>query len=109
MFGIRVKEEYKDIVNPAFVNYYFYTPRFRIEICKIVRGVTRFYIVNKSFLNLEIPLPPLEVQNEIVGILDNFTQLEAELEAELDCRKRQYEYYRDQLLNFDRITPPSIV
>ena len=106
LFGIRVKEEYKDIVNPAFVNYYFYTPRFRIEICKIVRGVTRFYIVNKSFLNLEIPLPPLEVQNEIVGILDNFTQLEAELEAELDCRKRQYEYYRDQLLNFDRITPP---
>ena len=106
LFGIRIKEEHKNVVNPAFVNYYFYTPRFRIEICKIVRGVTRFYIVNKNFLNIEIPLPPIEVQNEIVRILDKFTQLEAELEAELDCRKRQYEFYRDQLLSFDKITPP---
>ena len=55
----------------------------------------------------EIPLPPLEVQTEIVRILDKFTQLEAELEAELDCRKRQYEYYRDKLLSFENITPPK--
>lgn len=57
--------------------------------------------------NTEIPLPPLEVQAEIVRILDKFTQLEAELEAELDCRKRQYEFYRDQLLSFDKFTPPK--
>ena len=63
-------------------------------------------INTKKVGNLEIPLPPLEVQTEIVRILDHFTQLEAELEAELDCRKRQYEYYRDQLLNFDQFTPP---
>ncbi len=56
--------------------------------------------------NIEIPLPPIEVQSEIVRILDKFTELEAELEAELDCRKRQYEFYRDQLLSFDKITPP---
>ncbi|MES5133503.1 restriction endonuclease subunit S [Hoylesella timonensis] len=43
-----------------------------------------------------IPLPPLSVQHRIVEILDKFT----ELEAELDCRKRQYEYYRNQLLAF---------
>lgn len=50
----------------------------------------------------QIPLPPLSVQQEIVRILDKFTQLEAELEAELDCRKRQYEYYRNKLLiSFD--------
>ena len=48
-----------------------------------------------------IPVPPLSVQQEIVRILDKFTQLEAELEAELDCRKRQYEYYRDKLLTSD--------
>ena len=60
-----------------------------------------------KYSQIEIPLPPLEVQNEIVRILDHFTQLEAELEAELDCRKRQYEYYRDQLLNFDKFTPPE--
>ncbi len=57
--------------------------------------------------NIEIPLPQLEIQSEIVRILDKFTQLEAELEAELDCRKRQYEFYRDQLLSFDKITPPE--
>lgn len=53
--------------------------------------------------NYEIPLPPIEVQTEIVRILDKFTSLEAELEAELDCRKRQYEYYRDKLLSFDNV------
>ena len=52
---------------------------------------------------LFIPLPPLSVQQEIVRILDKFTQLEAELEAELDCRKRQYEYYRNKLLTFNEI------
>ncbi|WP_456103392.1 restriction endonuclease subunit S [Prevotella sp.] len=46
-----------------------------------------------------IPLPPLSVQEEIVRILDKFTTLE----AELDCRKRQYEYYRNQLLSFDML------
>ena len=63
-------------------------------------------INTKKVGNLEIPLPPLEVQAEIVRILDKFTQLEAELEAELDCRKRQYEFYRDQLLSLDKLTPP---
>ena len=48
----------------------------------------------------QIPLPPLSVQQEIVRILDKFTQLEAELEAELDCRLRQYEYYRNNLLSY---------
>ena len=50
---------------------------------------------------IEIPIPPLSVQQEIVRVLDKFTQLEAELEAELDCRKRQYKYYRDMLLTSD--------
>ena len=50
-----------------------------------------------------IPIPPLAVQEEIVRILDKFTTLEAELEAELNCRKRQYEYYRNQLLSLDVI------
>ena len=53
--------------------------------------------------NFEIPLPPIEVQTEIVRILDKFTELEAELEAELDCRKRQYEFYRDKLLSFENV------
>ena len=58
---------------------------------------------NKVLENIKIPLPPLSVQHRIVEILDKFTELEAELEAELDCRKRQYEYYRNQLLSFDML------
>lgn len=49
---------------------------------------------------LLIPVPPLPVQEEIVRILDKFTALEAELEAELEARRKQYEFYRDQLLTF---------
>jgi len=49
---------------------------------------------------IQIPIPPLPVQQEIVTILDTFTQLEAELEAELEARKKQYEYYRNELLTF---------
>lgn len=56
-----------------------------------------------KYSQIEIPLPPIEVQTEIVRILDKFISLEAELEAELDCRKRQYEYYRDKLLSFENV------
>lgn len=48
-----------------------------------------------------IPVPPLPIQQEIVSILDKFTRLEAELEAELETRRKQYEYYRNDLLNFE--------
>ena len=50
---------------------------------------------------IEIPLPPLPVQEEIVRILDNFTNLAAELQAELQARQQQYNYYRDTLLSFE--------
>ena len=58
--------------------------------------------VEKKILeNLLIPVPPLEVQDEIVRILDNFTALTAELTAELTARKKQYSWYRDYLLKFE--------
>ena len=53
--------------------------------------------------NYEIPVPPLPIQNEIVKLLDNFTELTAELTAELVLRKKQYNFYRDSLLNFVRV------
>lgn len=52
---------------------------------------------------LEIPVPPLPVQEEIVRILDTFTELQAELQAELQKRKQQYSYYLDNLLSFNNI------
>ena len=60
----------------------------------------------KYFGDTAIPLPPLEVQSEIVRILDKFTDLTAELTAELTARKKQYEYYRDALLTFDGVNIP---
>ena len=56
-------------------------------------------ISKKQVENFLVPLPPLPVQSEVVRILDAFTELEAELEAELAGRKEQYEYYRDRLLD----------
>lgn len=56
-----------------------------------------------QYSKFKIALPPLEVQQEIANMLDKFTQLEAELEAELEARKKQYEYYRNQLLSFDEL------
>ena len=55
----------------------------------------------EAIMKYSVPVPPLPVQAEIVRILDNFTQLEAELEAELEARRKQYEHYRDVLLSFD--------
>ena len=56
----------------------------------------------KLMNNVVIPIPPLDVQNEIVRILDTFTSHAAELQAELQARKEQYEYYRNKLLTFDK-------
>lgn len=57
---------------------------------------------------ITVPVPPLEVQSEIVRVLDNFTELTAELTAELMARKKQYEYYRDKLLTFDDADIPIV-
>lgn len=88
---------------PKFVFYYMFVID---EWCKKNVNAGNFASVDmKRFKKLEFPLPPIEVQTEIVRILDKFTSLEAELEteieAEIDCRKRQYEYYRDKLLSFN--------
>lgn len=62
------------------------------------RGASYPAIPDNVVKKFRIPVPPLEVQREIVRILDKFTQLEAELEAELEARRAQYEHYRNALL-----------
>lgn len=64
--------------------------------------------LNKANLEtLKIPVPPFEVQQEIVRVLDQFTKVEAELEvelaAELEARRLQYEHYRNELLTLDGV------
>lgn len=63
------------------------------------------YITLGILKNFPIPLPPFPIQQEIVRILDTFTNLTAELTAELTARRKQYEYYRDELLTFGEDVP----
>lgn len=101
LFGIRLKDEYEKYINTSFINYYMHTNRFRKDVFKAVRGVTRFYISVNTFMNTKVAIPPLEIQDEIVHVLDDFMLHSAELSAELKARQKQYEYYRDKLLTFD--------
>ncbi len=61
-------------------------------------------LMSNVMAGISVPLPPLPVQQEIVRILDNFTELTTELEAELEARQKQYEYYRDKLLSFKEVS-----
>ena len=106
--NFEIKEDFKDKLLSKFVFYYFYVID---DWCKKNVNVSSFPSVSVPKLKkLDFPIPPLSVQSRIVEILDKFTALEAELEeqlqAELELRKKQYAYYREQLLNFS-YTPPS--
>lgn len=85
---------------PSFMKHLFRSTSIRKKICKTANGVTRYNISKKEFAKLEIPLPPLPVQEAIVNILDRFAVYAAELQAELQARQQQYNYYRDTLLSF---------
>ena len=90
------------IILPDFAKHLFRSSNLRYQLGKTASGVTRFNVSKKLMENVIIPLPPLEVQREIVRILDNLSEhtaeLIAELAAELTARKQQYEHYRTQVL-----------
>ena len=78
--------------------YIFYILKNRqTELHNLKRGSGVPHVYSRDVAKWKIPVPPLEVQKEIVRVLDSFTELEAELEA----RKKQYEYYRNTLLTFN--------
>ncbi len=89
------------IIEPNFAKHLFRSHDLRYQISKTAAGVTRYNISKDKMKKVMIPLPPIEIQQEIVRILDKFTELEAGLQAELDVRKKQYEYYRKWLTSFD--------
>jgi type I restriction enzyme S subunit len=101
-FGFRLNN--KDTFEPNFLKHLFRDRKMRAQIARTANGVTRYNVSKKLFARIIIPVPPLPVQREIVRILDSFTSLEAELEAELEARRKQYEYYRDQLLSFKHLS-----
>ena len=100
-FGVRFNKGVE--LTPEFCKHLFRGSVMRKQLKLTASGVTRFNVSKARFKRILVPIPPLRLQEEIVRILDKFTTLEAELEAELDCRKRQYEYYRNQLLSLDMI------
>ena len=101
----------QEIMLPGFAKHLFRSDNLRYQIGKTASGVTRYNVSKEKMAKVRIPVPPLEVQREIVRVLDDFTCLTAELTAELQLRKKQYEYYRAQLLtmNNTRYLPLSEV
>ncbi len=83
-------------INIRFIFFYMQTIPYNIS-----GEHTRQWISRYS--QLEVPIPPLEIQQEIVKVLDAFTELNTELNTELKARKKQYEYYQNMLLDFNDI------
>lgn len=88
--------------NAKYLSYYFQTLDFFQRKRAYVHGTKVMEIKKDDLAKIVVPVPPLPVQEEIVRILDSFSSLEAELEAELEARRKQYAYYRNELLTFDR-------
>ena len=95
---LRVTEE--NTISSRFLFHYIGSSAF-INYLKTTLKSSTINNLNAGIINpFPIPLPPLRVQARIVEILDKFTQLEAELEAELEARNKQYDFYRNRLLDF---------
>ena len=96
---------FRHSLNPKYVAYFFQTENFFIQKKKFAFGAKVIDIKAADLAKIVIPVPPIEVQEEIVRILDRFADyaasLQAELQAELQARKEQYEYYRNLLLTFN--------
>ncbi len=94
--------EVKDlmVVNTKYLYY-----ALSIEARRYVnQGMGNPKLMSNIMASVQIPLPALPVQREIVRILDSFTLYSAELTAELTARRKQYEFYRDKLLTFDDLS-----
>ena len=94
-----------DEMNPKF-GYYYISSFFKEYINRHAVEATVKSIRKPMLVKFEVPVPPMEIQQRIVDILDRFdaltTSLSEGLPAELAARRSQYEYYRDQLLSFPR-------
>ncbi len=86
--------------NPKYLSYCLRTRNYHEQLKKYVSSGKICSVSATGISKIQLPVPPLEVQREIVRILDNFTFLTTELAAELAARQKQYEYYRDLLLTF---------
>lgn len=100
-FGFRFDDVEK--FEPNFFKHYFRCVKMRKDIALTASGVTRFNVSKKRFGKIQIPVLTKNKQQEIVSHLDTFTILISNLESELDMRRKQYEHYRNQLLDFEGV------
>ena len=105
VLAVRIVREHRESLDPAFLYYLLSSDSFFAYNMQHAKGAKMPRGNKSAILNYRIPVPPLEVQREIVRVLDQFTQLEAELEAELEARRRQYEHYRQLAMSFDDSIP----
>lgn len=99
-FPFKIKSSAMKMLRPKDDSINFKYIHYAMQCIGFVPGEhTRYWISKYSMFT--IPVPPLEVQEEIVRILDRFSDYAAELQAELQARKEQYEYYRNLLLTFN--------
>lgn len=84
-------------LDPKYLAYFFHSQHFFNQKRRLAHGTKVMEVTPDTLKSIQLPVPPLEVQREIVRILDNFTFLTTELAA----RQKQYEFYRDFLLNFN--------
>lgn len=93
--------------NAAYLTYVLLGNKFQDEVKKVTGIGSVPNIPQSSLSQIRIPIPPLPEQRRIVAILDHFetlvNDLSVGLPAELEARRKQYEYYRDKLLTFDRV------
>ena len=101
---LTVQIEDTEKVLPQFLYYVLSSEKFFLYDIQNSKGAKMPRGSKDAVMKFEVPLPHLDVQHEIVRILDNFTNLTAELTAELTARKNQYEFYRDKLLTYDSKT-----
>ena len=94
---------YRHNLEPKYVSYFFASSSFQEQKRPYLTGAKVRRIADKGLSRIQIPVPPVEIQREIVRILDQFTTLEAELEAELEARRTQYEHYRNHLLSYESL------
>ena len=102
--GFCVLRANDDVVLPRWIYHQISSTAFFAYVEKVQKGASYPAIADADVKAFRIPVPPIPVQREIVRILDNFTELTAELTAELTveltARKKQYEFYRNELLSF---------
>ena len=98
-FSIIPINDFQTIINSRFLFHHLKNKEETIKNLQSEGGVPT--INTKKVGSIMIPVPPIEVQEEIVRILDSFSDYAAELQAELQARKQQYEYYRNLLLTFN--------